>query len=149
MDRNRIAKVKVEKLPEKEDRSMKRSLLTVALVVLYGCGGAPHAADEKYFLIASNIKVPYWQEAGAGLRKAAQQLQVSAEMIGPDTYDPQATAGRIPEVVKLKPSGIMVSPSDPKLMKDDIDAAVVQRDSGDHDGLGRAGKQTSPVHRHQ
>src|SRR5580704_7357323 len=103
---------------------MKRSLLTVALVVLYGCGGAPHAADEKYFLIASNIKVPYWQEAGAGLRKAAQQLQVRAEMTGPDTYDPKQQQAELQRVVKLKPSGIMVSPGDPKLLKNDIDAAI-------------------------
>jgi ribose transport system substrate-binding protein len=103
---------------------MKRSLLTAALVVLNGCGGSPHASEEKYFLIASNIKVPYWQEAGAGLRKAAQQLQVRAEMTGPDTYDPKQQQAEFQRVVKLKPSGIMVSPGDPKLLKDDIDAAI-------------------------
>jgi ribose transport system substrate-binding protein len=103
---------------------MKRSLLTAALVVLYACGGSPHASEEKYFLIASNIKVPYWQEAGAGLRKAAQQLQVRAEMTGPDTYDPKQQQAELQRVVKLKPSGIMVSPGDPKLLKDDIDAAI-------------------------
>ncbi len=103
---------------------MKRSLLTVALVVLYGCGGSPHAPEEKYFLIAFNIKVPYWQEAGAGLKKAAQQLQVSAEMTGPDTYDPKEQQAEFQRVVKLKPSGIMISTADPKLMKGDIDAAI-------------------------
>jgi ribose transport system substrate-binding protein len=104
---------------------MKRSLLTIALVVLNGCGGSPHAPEEKYFLIAYNIKVPYWQEAGAGLKKAAQQLQVSAEMTGPDTYDPKEQQAEFQRVVKLKPSGIMISPGDPKLMKGDIDAAIV------------------------
>ena len=103
---------------------MKRSFLTAALVVLNGCGGSTHASEEKYFLIASNIKVPYWQEAGAGLRKAAQQLQVRAEMTGPDTYDPKQQQAEFQRVVKLKPSGIMVSPNDPKLLKDDIDAAI-------------------------
>jgi ribose transport system substrate-binding protein len=103
---------------------MKRSFLTAALVVLNGCGGSPHTSEEKYFLIASNIKVPYWQEAGAGLRKAAQQLQVRAEMTGPDTYDPKQQQAELQRVVKLKPSGIMVSPGDPKLLKDDIDAAI-------------------------
>jgi len=104
---------------------MKRLLLAAALVVLYGCGGSPHAPEEKYFLIAYNIKVPYWQEAGAGLKKAAQQLQVAAEMTGPDTYDPKEQQAEFQRVVKLKPSGIMISPGDPKLMKDDIDAAIV------------------------
>src|SRR5713226_1224491 len=103
---------------------MRRSLLTAALIVLAGCGGSPHAPEERYFLIASNIKVPYWQEAGAGLRRAAVQLQVKAEMAGPDTYDPKRQQAEFQRVVKLKPSGIMVSPGDPKLLKDDIDAAI-------------------------
>ena len=102
---------------------MKRSLLTAALIVLNGCGGSPHAPEERYFLVASNIKVPYWQEAGAGLRKAAAQLQVRAEMTGPDTYDPKQQQAEFQRVVKLKPSGIMVSPGDPTLQKNDIDAA--------------------------
>src|SRR5437868_13141427 len=103
---------------------MRRSLLTAALIVLNGCGGSPHAPEEQYFLVAFNIKVPYWQDAGAGLRKAATQLQVRAEMIGPDTYDPKQQQAEFQRVVKLKPSGIMVSPADPTVLKDDIDAAI-------------------------
>src|SRR5436190_12327161 len=103
---------------------MRRSLLTAALVVLAGCGGSPHAPEERYFLVASNIKVPYWQEAGAGLRKAAAQLQVKADMVGPETFDPKQQQAEFQRVVKLKPSGIMISPGDPKLLKDDIDAAI-------------------------
>src|SRR5437667_2224461 len=103
---------------------MRRSLLTAALITLNGCGGSPHSPEERYFLVGSNIKVPYWQEAGAGLRKAAAQLQVKAEMTGPDTFDPKQQQAEFQRVVKLKPSGIMVSPADPKLLKDDIDAAV-------------------------
>ncbi len=103
---------------------MRRSLLTAALIVVASCGGSPHAPEERYFLVASNIKVPYWQEAGAGLRKVAAQLQVKAEMTGPDTFDPKQQQAEFQRVVKLKPSGIMVSASDPKLLKDDIDAAI-------------------------
>lgn len=103
---------------------MKPSLLAAIIVVLNGCGGSHHAPEERYFLIASNIKVPYWQEAGSGLRKAGMQIQVKAEMIGPDTYDPKQQQAEFQRVVKLKPSGIMISPGDPKLMKDDIDSAI-------------------------
>ena len=103
---------------------MRRLLLTAALILLNGCGGSPHAPEERYFLVASNIKIPYWQEAAAGLRKAAVQLQLRAEMTGPDTFDPKQQQAEFQRVVKLKPSGIMVSPADPKLLKDDIDAAV-------------------------
>jgi ribose transport system substrate-binding protein len=103
---------------------MRPSLLTAALILLNSCGGSPHSPEERYFLVASNIKVPYWQEAGAGLSKAARQLQVRAEMVGPDTYDPKTEQAEFQRVVKLKPSGIMVSPGDPKLLKEDIDSAV-------------------------
>jgi ribose transport system substrate-binding protein len=103
---------------------MRRSFLIAVVIALNGCGRSPHSAEERYFLVASNIKVPYWQEAGAGLRKAAMQLQVRAEMIGPDTYDPKQQQAEFQRVVKLKPSGIMVSPGDPKLLKDDIDSAI-------------------------
>jgi len=54
---------------------MKRLLLTAALIVLSGCGGSLHAPEERYFLIASNINVPYWQEAGAGLRIRQRALE--------------------------------------------------------------------------
>src|SRR2546425_1146689 len=110
---------------------MKRSLLTpvlavltAAVAVLNGCGGSPHAPDETYFLIAFNIKVPYWQEAAAGLRKAAMQMQLKVEMIGPDTYDPKQQQAEFQRAVKLKPAGIMVSPADPKLLNGDIDSAI-------------------------
>ena len=56
------------------------------LVSLASCGGpaSRHEVNEKFYLIASNIKVPYWQTAFAGLSKAAAHLQVQAEMAGPD-----------------------------------------------------------------
>ena len=48
------------------------SLLPFAfLLSLPGCGGSQHSPDEKYFLIATNIKVPYWQQALAGVNHAA------------------------------------------------------------------------------
>ena len=61
-----------------------------ALTWLAGCGGSPHASTEKYYLVATNIKIPYWQSANAGLMRAAQQMGVKAEMVGPDTFDPKA-----------------------------------------------------------
>src|SRR5258708_37297860 len=45
-------------------------------------------------------------------------------MTCPDTFDPKQQQTEFQRVAKLKPSGIMVSPADPKLLKDDIDAAI-------------------------
>jgi ribose transport system substrate-binding protein len=102
--------------------------LTLGLLVLslLGCGGSRHSADEKYFLIATNLKVPYWQEAAAGLTKAAVQMQVRAEVVGPDSYDPKAQHERFQDVLRQKPTGILVSAGDPNLIKGDIDAAISQ-----------------------
>ena len=100
------------------------SFLSVcALLLLASCAGQ-HSPDEKYYLVSANIKVPYWQAAAAGLMRAAGEMRVSAELVGPDTYDPKAQQEEFRRIVKLKPSGILVSPADATLMTADIDAAV-------------------------
>jgi len=99
-----------------------------ALTWLAGCGGSPHASTEKYWLVATNIKIPYWQRAGAGLQQAAQQLGVKAEMVGPDLFDPKAEHEAFQRVLaeKIKPAGILVSVADPAVIQPDIDGAIGQ-----------------------
>lgn len=101
-------------------------LLSVLLLPLINCGSSPHAPEEKYFLVASNVKVPYWQQAGAGLNRAAAQLGVHAELVGPDSYNPKEQHEWFRDVLRKKPTGIMISASDPVLLKADIDAAIAQ-----------------------
>lgn len=101
-------------------------LLAALLLPLMNCGGSAHNPAESYYLIATNIKVPYWQQAAAGLSKAAAQMQVKAEMVGPDSYDPQAQHEAFVKALGKKPSGILVSVADPKVMKADIDNAIGQ-----------------------
>jgi len=101
-------------------------IILPALLPLLNCGGSAHAVDEKYYLVSTNIKLPYWQQAFAGLNRAGSQLQVKAEQVGPDTYDPKGEHEEFVNTLKLKPSGILVSPSDPNVLKDDIDAAIAQ-----------------------
>ena len=62
-------------------------LCSGALTWLAGCGGSPHASTEKYYLVATSIKIPYWQSANASLLRAAGQIGVKAEMVGADTFD--------------------------------------------------------------
>jgi ribose transport system substrate-binding protein len=94
-----------------------------ALLLLASCGSR-HDRDEKYYLVAANIQVPYWQAAGAGFMQAASQMQVRAEFVGPETYDPKAEQLEFERVVRTKPSGILISPANPLLMRSDIDAAI-------------------------
>ena len=106
---------------------LRRSLLPscVLLLPLFGCGSSAHDPKEKFYLIATNIKVPYWQSAANGFIRAATQMGVKAEMTGPDTYDPKAEQQELARVAKLKPAGILISPGDAALMKDDIDSAIM------------------------
>ncbi|HVJ06823.1 MAG TPA: substrate-binding domain-containing protein [Acidisarcina sp.] len=90
--------------------------------MLAGC--ERHSKSESYYLVAVNTKLPYWQTAAAGLDKAAAQYGVTAEMRGPDTFDPQAEVKEFRAVVARKPAGIMVSVADAGLMAPEIDAAL-------------------------
>jgi ribose transport system substrate-binding protein len=97
------------------------------LFLLAGCGGSQHNPQEKYYLLSANTKIPYWETAANGLMRAARQMQVQAELVGPDTYDAQAQQQELRRLIGLqqKPAGILISPADANLMKADIDAAIV------------------------
>jgi len=101
-------------------------LTPVLLLPLLSCGGSQHDVTEKYFLVSANTKVPYWQEAAAGFNHAAAQMGVHAEFVGPESYDPKAQDEQFQDVLKQKPTGILVSASAPDLFNKDIDAAIAQ-----------------------
>src|SRR5687768_7704161 len=92
------------------------SLALYSLLLTSGCSKSRHEASEAYYLVASNIKLPYWQAAHSGLKRGATELGVQAEMIGPDSYDPKQQRDRFREIVAKKPTGIMISAADPQLM---------------------------------
>jgi ribose transport system substrate-binding protein len=101
-------------------------LTPVLLLPLLDCGGSQHDVTEKYFFVSANTKVPYWQEAAAGFNHAAAQMGVHAEFVGPESYDPKAQDEQFQDVLKQKPTGILVSASAPDLLNKDIDAAIAQ-----------------------
>ena len=98
-------------------------VLCVLVVFLVSCGSA-HDQDEKYYLVSTNVKIPYWQTGSAGFFQAASQLKVRSEFSGPDSYDPKAEQKSFQEAIQGKATGILVSVADPTLLKDDIDRAV-------------------------
>jgi ribose transport system substrate-binding protein len=102
-------------------------VLVIALALpLWNCAGTSHEATEIYVLVATNIKIPYWQAAAAGLHQAAAQLKVKADVVGPERYDAKAQRDEFRRIVAKKPAGIMVSPADPELLGPEIDAAIAQ-----------------------
>ncbi len=96
------------------------------LGLLAGCSGGSfyHSSEEKFYFLSTNIKIPYWQAAGAGFERAALQLRVKAEFLGADRYDPKAQQEELRRIIQLKPSGILISAADPALLGPDIDAAI-------------------------
>jgi ribose transport system substrate-binding protein len=84
---------------------------------LAGCSGSRHEASEKYYLVASNTRLPYWQAARAGLAQAAHKLGVAYDMVGPEAYDPPAEIQAFRDIAATAPSGILVSAADPAGMK--------------------------------
>lgn len=96
----------------------------IPILLASGCSNSRHETTETYYLVASNIKLPYWQAAVAGLERAASDLRVKAELVGPETYSTQEQRDMFRDVVSKKPEGIMVSAADPELMKGEINAAI-------------------------
>src|ERR1700736_1661013 len=106
-------------------RRLYSLLCLAALVVpLINCGSA-HDSDEHYIFVAANVQVPYWQAAAAGFSKAGEQMKVQSSFVGPNTYDPKAEREALREAVQKKPTGILLAVTDPALLKDDIDKAIV------------------------
>jgi ribose transport system substrate-binding protein len=93
-----------------------------ALALTAGC--SRHDSREQYFLVATNTKVPYWQTANEGFMKAAADYGVTAEMRGPDIFDPQSELEDFKTVVASKPAGILISVSDSAVLAPAIDSAV-------------------------
>ncbi len=92
---------------------------------LTSCGPEPyHQQDERYVMIVTNVSLPYWQEAQAGLQDSAKALGVKAELVGPEGFAPDKELEAFQKAVGEKPSGILVSVARPDLFKSAIDAAV-------------------------
>jgi ribose transport system substrate-binding protein len=101
-----------------------RILVPAVLTFAAGCSKPEHSAAERYFLVTSNIKIPYWQAAAQGLEKAASQMKVRAEMVGPDHWDNKGQLDELRRVIGQKPAGILVSASDAEMLKPAINDAI-------------------------
>ena len=106
--------------------SALRSILAVAMLaaLLASCQKPFHQDTEKYYFIAANTSLPYWQEAQAGFTAAAKEIGVKAEFDGPSAYSPDEELADFQKAVERNPSGILVSPARPEMFKSAIDSAV-------------------------
>jgi ribose transport system substrate-binding protein len=109
------------------DRQMLKmsfALALIGVVMLASCQKAYHQPNERYVMVAANIQLPYWVEASAGFMDAARVLGVKADVVGPNNYDPDEELADFQKAVATHPTGILLSPAQPKLFDAAIDAAI-------------------------
>ncbi len=99
-------------------------LLCISTFLLFTSCGNGHDSKEKYYLVASNVGIPYWQGAVAGFRAAGEKLKVKTIVAGPNTFDPKEQKLALDDAIQSGATGILVSVSDPKLLQESIDRAM-------------------------
>jgi ribose transport system substrate-binding protein len=98
----------------------------VGAALIASCAKPYHEENERYVFVATNINLPYWQEAQAGFLDAAKALGVRAELTGPATYDQDAEVGMFRKIVEQHPAGICLSAARPEVFQAEVDKAVAQ-----------------------
>lgn len=101
-------------------------LVFLVAAVIVACAKPYHEENERYVFVATNINLPYWQEAQAGFLDAAKALGVKAELTGPTSYDPAGEVGIFRQVVEQHPAGICLSAARPEIFQAEIDKALAQ-----------------------
>jgi len=102
----------------------KIALATLALAVAFtsGCNNGPQ--KDVYYLVATNVSLPYWQTVANGFNKAAEQYKVTAKVVGPQSYDPLGELDALQQAVRAKPAGILISVADVSILQREIDSAI-------------------------
>ncbi len=95
-------------------------------LIMFSCQKPYHEETERYYFVAMNTNLPYWQEAQAGFQDSARGLGVKIEMVGPTSYSPQEELAAFREAIAAKPAGILLSSAQQDLFNKDIDAAIQQ-----------------------
>lgn len=98
----------------------------VGAVLIASCAKPYHTQSERYVFVATNIDLPYWQEAEAGFLDAARALGVRAQLIGPKGYAPSAELVMFRQLVEEHPSGICLSAARPEIFQAQIDKAIAE-----------------------
>jgi ribose transport system substrate-binding protein len=100
------------------------ALAVLALGVAFMSGCERHSNKEVFYLVSTNLSLPYWQTAAAGFNRAAAQFKVTAHVVGPANYDPQAELAELQKAVGAKPAGILISVADASVLEPGIEAAI-------------------------
>lgn len=107
---------------------LRRTAIYCAVISLatgfLSCQKAYHQETERFLFVASNINLPYWQEAQAGFQDAGRASGVKVEFVGPASHSPEEQLAAFRQAVAAHPSGIAVAPTQSELFNKEIDAAI-------------------------
>lgn len=101
-------------------------LICLGAALILSCARPYHDVNERYFFVATNTSLPYWQQARAGFLDSAGVLGVKAELVGPTGYSPNAELVTFRQVLEQRPAGICLSAARPDIFQSVIDQAVAQ-----------------------
>src|SRR5260370_26850971 len=73
--------------------SLVSLFIFVGAALIASCSKPYHENNERYVFVATNITLPYWQDAQAGFLDAATALGVKGELVGPPGLPPHAGFG--------------------------------------------------------
>ncbi|MGB8260045.1 MAG: substrate-binding domain-containing protein [Terracidiphilus sp.] len=106
-------------------KAIKIAVLAAMVLGMFSVSGCDrHSTKEVFYLVATNVNLPYWQSAAAGFNKAAAQYKVTAKVVGPASYDPAAEKDELHKAIAAKPAGILLSVADVSVIQPEIDAAI-------------------------
>lgn len=106
-------------------KTMKQiALAMLALAFAFTPGCTTEANKDVYYMIATNVALPYWQTVANGFNKAAAQYKVTAKVVGPQSYDPLGELDALQQAVRAKPAGILISVADVSILQREIDSAI-------------------------
>src|SRR2546421_10175370 len=74
--------------------------------LIASCAKPYHEETERYVFVATNIKLPYWREARAGVFDGAKTVGGKGELTGSTTYHPHGDGGKFCPNVDARPPGI-------------------------------------------
>jgi len=113
------------RIQEARMKAMKYvGLALVVFGVAFTTGCERHSNKEVFYMVSSNMALPYWRTAAKGFNKAAAQYKVTAKVVGPENYDPQAELAELQKAVAAKPAGILISVADVSVLGPAIDSAI-------------------------
>jgi ribose transport system substrate-binding protein len=91
----------------------------------FGLTGCQYQSKkETYYLVSNNLKLPYWKSLNDGFTRAAADYGVTAMLVGPENFDPQAELDAFSKAVASRPAGILISVADSNLLRPAINSAI-------------------------